>query len=177
MKIQTEKKRVYLETMEIGDAEEIACQANDAELSQSVAAAGEFPHPYSIDDAMMFIAGAAEECARGKGYHFGIKMDDGKVIGMAGIRNIDNESHTGEIGFWIGRGYRRHGFATEAVASLITFGFGELVLEKIFAEVLVSNHRSISLLSKLGFASERQGIVRTGTGKVSDTLIMSLARG
>ena len=176
MRIPIDKKKAYLETLVAGDAEGIAEQANDAELAQNVAGMGEFPHPYRIDDAMMFIAGAAEELDSGRGYHFGIKTYDGKIAGAAGIRDMDRESHTGEIGFWVGKTHRGQGLASGAMDALVAFGFEELALREIFAEVLASNQKSILLLSKLGFMEREKGTARLAAGGVSDTSIMSLTR-
>ena len=60
-----------------------------------------------------------------------------------------------ELGYWIGRPYWGHGYATEAACALIKRGFDELELSCIRAAYYDGNDRSSRVLEKLGFRYER----------------------
>jgi ribosomal-protein-alanine N-acetyltransferase len=61
---------------------------------------------------------------------------------------------TGEamLSFYIARAFWRRGFASEAAAAFIPFGWNELKLSRIAATVQEGNDASVHILQKLGFA-------------------------
>lgn len=65
-----------------------------------------------------------------------------------------------EVGYRIYHGYRRKGFAYEAVAALLSLVQDELRLDLVLAGVIKENEPSIALLQKLVF--EREGFMRKG---------------
>ena len=76
---------------------------------------GRIPYPYSVDQAQHWVTGLAEgEVVRG------IKLN-GELIGICGYAATGNG--TAEIGYWIGKPYWGHGYATEAARHLMQYGF------------------------------------------------------
>ena len=59
-----------------------------------------------------------------------------------------------EIGYILRPDYGGKGFAREAVRAAINFGFSELALRRIFADVDPDNKASARLVEKLGFTLE-----------------------
>ena len=53
------------------------------------------------------------------------------MLGGIGLRDFYNESC--QVGYWLGKQYWGNGFATEAVKSILDFGFDQLNLEEIYA--------------------------------------------
>ena len=78
-----------------------------------------------------------------------------RVIGTV---NFTQDSHravkTYEIGYVIAPGYRRKGYAYEAVSHLIDVFFETTDVEMFLASAYAFNQKSISLLRKLGFKQE-----------------------
>jgi RimJ/RimL family protein N-acetyltransferase len=63
----------------------------------------------------------------------------------------------------VGKPYWNRGYATEAAAALLAFGFNELSLNRIYASYLARNPSSGRVMEKVGML--REGIVRQGTKK------------
>jgi RimJ/RimL family protein N-acetyltransferase len=84
-----------------------------------------------------------------------LKEEEGKVIGHVGIGIIKTgENRQGIIGWLLGRKYQGQGLATEAVRALITAGFEQLGLHRIFARTGKDNERSWRLMERLGMRRE-----------------------
>ena len=76
--------------------------------------------------------------------------EDGRLIGRAGISQRDGYDIP-EIGYIIGSGYRRCGYAKEAVSAVINYGRKELGLTGYIAFSKEKNRASAELLKSLGF--------------------------
>lgn len=59
-----------------------------------------------------------------------------------------------EIGFTFSRAYQGRGLASEAVARLLDYAFGELGLHRVYAITDQENVRSVALLERLGMRRE-----------------------
>jgi RimJ/RimL family protein N-acetyltransferase len=59
-----------------------------------------------------------------------------------------------KLGYWIGRQYWGHQYATEAGRAVVAYGFGVLALERLWAPRFRWNKASARVLDKLGFAHE-----------------------
>ncbi len=85
--------------------------------------------------------------------------ESGRLIGNAGIRVRSLGGHeTGvrqaDIGNEIDPNYWGLGYATEAAQAILNFGFQELQLHRIWAQVLAENSASQRVLEKLGMHLE-----------------------
>ena len=78
----------------------------------------------------------------------------GSLIGSCGIRKASPKGHEAEIGFEINPDYWGRGYATEAAETIVTFGFSELGLHRIWAWCIAENSGSRRLLEKLGMRQE-----------------------
>jgi [ribosomal protein S5]-alanine N-acetyltransferase len=76
-------------------------------------------------------------------------------IGTVGFVITSKEERIAEIGFVVGRAHWGKGFCTAAVKLAISYGFKELGLAEVCAEVLKRNVASRRILDKLGFRIER----------------------
>ena len=114
------------------------------------------PHPYTEKDAEAFIARVASG-AMGKCVHAITRNDTGAFIGCCGLQ--EQESGNGlEIGYWLGEPYWNKGFATEAVQTLIDFGFRQFDTAYIDGRVRVMNIASRRVLQKSGFQFQGTGM-------------------
>lgn len=109
------------------------------------------PHPYTMEDAQAFLARAAEEPV---GTRFAAcLLDTGKLVGGVGLM-LEQRHHRAELGYWIGHPYWGNGYATEAAAEALRYGFEDLKLNRICAGVFGGNEASIRVLQKLGMQHE-----------------------
>lgn len=80
--------------------------------------------------------------------------ESGAVIGNCGIRLPAAGSHEAEIGYELAPDQWGRGYATEAVAAIIHFGFAELGVHRISAWLVADNIASARVLEKCGFQLE-----------------------
>jgi RimJ/RimL family protein N-acetyltransferase len=97
-------------------------------------------------------------------------------IGSCGFHNVDWRNRSAEIGIVIGpHDYWNRGYGTDAVATLVGFGFGTLNLNRIALRVYADNARAIHCYEKVGF--QHEGRLRQDNfheGRYRDTLLMGL---
>ncbi|MDO8288123.1 MAG: GNAT family protein [Parvibaculum sp.] len=77
-----------------------------------------------------------------------------EVIGGAGVRIIDRDNLTGEIGYTLHPDYWGFGLATEATRALLDAGFNELGLQRIVAHCDQRNKASARVMERLGMRRE-----------------------
>jgi [ribosomal protein S5]-alanine N-acetyltransferase len=77
-----------------------------------------------------------------------------EMIGTVGLLRFDFEHRRAELGYEIGRRWWGQGFASEAAAAVVRYGFTVLGLHRIEAGVLPGNDASVRVLRKLGFVDE-----------------------
>ncbi len=76
------------------------------------------------------------------------------VIGSCTLFSFNFDFHYAETGYELHRDYWGKGIASEAMSAVLTYGFAELGLHRIEADVAPDNVRSKNLLLKLGFTFE-----------------------
>jgi RimJ/RimL family protein N-acetyltransferase len=99
----------------------------------------------------------------------------GRLIGTCGIRMESAGFRRANIGYEIAPTYWGRGYATEAARAIITFGFLELQLHRIWAHCLADNVASYQVLEKLGM--RREGRLREEEwmrGQWWDTLVYGI---
>jgi len=77
---------------------------------------------------------------------------DKKIIGCVGL--IRKDHRQGEVGWALHVGYRGEGYATEAARALISYGFEELSLHRIYADTENGNAQSLKVMERLGMRCE-----------------------
>ncbi|KDO32591.1 hypothetical protein SPRG_03065 [Saprolegnia parasitica CBS 223.65] len=142
--------------------DDLVRHANDADVAKYLA--NRFPHPYTSDDAMSFLAYASSTTTERL---FAIVRQH-KVTGareaIGGIgMNVksDVQAHSGEVGYWLGKSFWGCGLMTHVVATFLD-GFVEpyrgthapVPLSRLFAVVYAPNTGSVRVLEKNGFEVE-----------------------
>lgn len=77
--------------------------------------------------------------------------DPGELVGICGFKGRPDPSGSVEIGYSILSGFRRKGFATEAVLRLVGWAFSHHNVNEVCAETLPHLSQSIRVLEKNGF--------------------------
>ncbi len=167
-------ERVYLRPSERSDLPLFVRWLGDAETTRHLSIHS--PISQAMEDK--WFEQAVEQQGRDR-YHFVIcLLEDGRPIGAADLRNIDQENGHADFGIVIGeKDELNRGYGTEALAALCDFGFGQLRLERIALDVYAGNARAQRSYEKAGFVLE--GTLRHAhfaDGRFIDVLRMSLLR-
>jgi RimJ/RimL family protein N-acetyltransferase len=165
MRLEIWTSRLHLRPFETGDAARVAELAGDYDVAKMCS---RVPYPYSAAEAAEKIARHPHLRENSIGYIFAVTLarEDGpdELIGSCGAFAVE-DGRAWEIGFWFGRPYWGHGYATEAVQGLMDWAGVELGPTLLRADHFADNPASGGVLRKLGFG-------RAGAGTAS-----SLARG
>lgn len=146
-------ERLVLRAPEANDIDAIAHLANNINVASKVS---RMPHPYTGKDAEAFVARVASG-AMGKCVYAITRNETRDVIGCCGLQA--QESGNGlEVGYWLGEPHWNKGFATEAVQTLIDFGFRHFDTDFIDGRVRVMNIASRRVLQKSGFQFQGTGM-------------------
>jgi [ribosomal protein S5]-alanine N-acetyltransferase len=132
--------RLTLRSLSPEDAHRIAMLGGDWDVARMT---GRIPYPYSEDAALHWVSGLAEGEVV-----FGIDHQ-GELIGICGYS--PKGSGSADIGYWIGKPYWGQGFATEAAAALMSYGFSKGSVKRFACCVFADNPGSARVAQKLGF--------------------------
>lgn len=83
-----------------------------------------------------------------------LKENPSHMIGSIGYWRTDYANHRAEIGYMLHPNYWRQGIISEALIKTIAFGFKEMNLHTIKANINVENDASRQILIKHGFVKE-----------------------
>jgi RimJ/RimL family protein N-acetyltransferase len=88
-------------------------------------------------------------------YKLAIELrETGELIGNCGVRIKGPGPRVADLGYEFNPAFWRQGYATEAVAAMMRFGFEELGLHRLWAECIGDNEGSWRLMEKLGMQRE-----------------------
>lgn len=117
------------------------------------------PHPYTAEFARMWIASHSEAWKARRALHWAAhKAGENRILGYAGLHNIDLQSKQAELRFWVGCGVRRHEDAVEWSRAVMEFARVELGLTRVYAMQLERHPPAARVLSTIGMRQE--GLVR-----------------
>jgi [ribosomal protein S5]-alanine N-acetyltransferase len=170
-----ETERLLLRPLAPEDAPVIARLAGRREIADTTIS---IPHPYSEEQAREWIAKAAKAFTEGEEAAFGVVLkSDRKLIGGAGLRDIDAAHSQAEMGCWIAVESWGRGYATEVSRAMLRFGFEELGLNRIYAHHMVRNPASGRVLARAGM--KREGLLRQCVrkwGVFEDVVLLAMLR-
>ena len=80
--------------------------------------------------------------------------EDGRLIGSCGIRKQSPASRVADIGYELDPAFWGRGYATEAAREMVSLGFGELGVHRVWSWIIAENRRSARVLERLGLRVE-----------------------
>lgn len=141
-----ETARLVLRPFVFEDAADVERLAGDREIAAGTL---NIPHPYPDGAAAEWISTHGVN-----GVDFCIeRREDAALAGAVGM-GLEPEHDRAELGYWIGRPYWGRGYATEAAAKVVAYGFEVLGLNRIFAYHFGNNPASGHVLQKIGMKYE-----------------------
>jgi RimJ/RimL family protein N-acetyltransferase len=170
-----ETERLVLRPFVLADAPEVRRLCSAREIHDGTLS---IPHPYPAGLAEEWIGRHAAAFERMEFLPLAVlRRSDGALVGSVGL-GFSPAHARAELGYWIGVPYWGQGFATEAAAELVRYGFEELGLERINAHHFPENPASGRVLTKLGMTREgrlRGHVVKNGRRR--DLVAYGLLRG
>ena len=107
-----------------------------------------------------------------------VERSANQPIGYCFLADISTVHHHARLGIAIGEAdFRNKGYGSETMRGLLTFGFEDLNLERIFLDVASHNLPAIRVYEKCGFVTE--GVLRRHYyvgGQYRDMRMMSMLR-
>jgi [ribosomal protein S5]-alanine N-acetyltransferase len=123
-------------------------------------------------------AGTHQGWVEGAVAEFAMELKSGgDVVGLIGLDAREAGPASAELAFLLKVGFWGQGYATEAGAAVVEFGFKRLKLNRIYARHIASNTASGRVLAKLGMKQE--GVLREFAPKgkgFEDAVLLSLLR-
>jgi len=144
-----ETPRLRLRSYRAADLADLVTLAGDWEIARR---AGAIPHPYSAADGREWIAGVQEQHAAGRPRRFAIALKEAdRLIGGVGLDGTTGDGREEPaLGYWVGRPFWGNGYAREAAAAIIDYGFRSLGLATIRAYTDPANVASQKVLLHCG---------------------------
>ena len=169
-----EAERITLRPLTRADAEPLFAVYSDPEVMRYWNTP---PHP-SVEHTRKLLGALEREFADRSVLQWGVeRTSDRELVGCVTLMPAARQPRA-EIGYILGREHWGKGYAGEAQRAAIDFGFSELGLERIEADVHPDNAASLRSLERLGFV--REGLLRERwivSGEPSDSVMLGLLAG
>ncbi|KOO46018.1 acetyltransferase [Priestia koreensis] len=166
---------VNLRELQLKDAEDRYTWCLDKEVTKHLNMPEKYP-PFTKEETASWIQMCIDKT---NGYEQkAIVTEEGVHIGWVDFKNMDPLNHHAELGIAIGdKRYWRKGYGIAAMNKMLSFGFRELNLNKIWLRVEVDNEKAIKSYKRIGYVEE--GILRQDRlreGMYVDRLRMSILK-
>lgn len=120
----------------------------------------------NFEEYLLLVEKYDEWYQNGNHYRWGIvKKDTNEIIGLVQLHTKDTLNNNCKIGYIISKYEQKKGYAREAVAAILNFGFNNLGYYRIEADIVVQNVNSIKLAENLGMQYEG---LRKGSYKLNE---------
>lgn len=143
--VQMETDRLWLREMTPADAGLLLSLNEDPQVLQYT---GDVAFA-SVEEARHFLEGYEQYRLFNRGRWAVIRKQDNAFLGWCGLKYHPDTGNT-DLGFRLMRAHWNHGYTTEAARACLGYGFQQLGLQEIYAQVRQENKASIRVLKKLG---------------------------
>jgi RimJ/RimL family protein N-acetyltransferase len=154
------------------DAEAIAAMMDEPAIARWTRA----PSPYSLDDAIEWLAKLPAGLGRGDMPLAVVDADSGELLASIGLA-LRGDGRA-EFGYAVALPARRRGVASRALRLYARYAFDVLGLHRLEIHTRTDNDASIALAERLGF--RREGVLRSFAvvrGERVDVVMLSLLPG
>jgi RimJ/RimL family protein N-acetyltransferase len=153
-----ETERLVLDALRLDDAAAVYEYCQDEVLQRSLPV----PVPYTHADALSFVTEYAQVAAESADALLWAIRVEGEFAGVIELKLAPLASAT--VGFWLGTAWRGQAIMTEALETIVEFGFDErgLALRRLHWESVVGNIGSAIVARRAGFHFEgtmRQSLI------------------
>jgi ribosomal-protein-alanine N-acetyltransferase len=143
--------RLALRRLTVDDADAMFAYLRDPALTEFVS----WEHHASIERTVLYLMTVEAAYRDGGLLEWGVTTRRGRrLVGTCGFTRVDPDHARAELGYTIGRRFSGRGYATEAAAAVLRWGFDALGLNRVEAQCVVGNAASERVLAKLGMRCE-----------------------
>lgn len=146
-----ESDRLIFRAIKETDVHEIFALRSNPELMQYI------PRPLltNLEEAKAHMKIIQDKIDTNEGINWAMtEKGNDKLISLIGFYRIQNEHYRSEIGYMLLPEYQNKGYITEAIQTLLNFGFTEMGLHAVEAIIDPRNLASEKVLLKNGFIKE-----------------------
>lgn len=148
MRLETE--RLVLREFTLADAPSVHRYASDSDVTAHMIWG---PNTDAETDAFIEMVLGMQKQEPRSGFELAVELkSSGELIGGCGLHTM--EPKQGEIGYCFAKEHWRNGYASEAAAALLGFGFRELGLHRIYATCRPGNIGSAAVMRRIGMTYE-----------------------
>lgn len=168
-------KKINLREINLNDAKSI----NENVNFEDICIPTHIPFPQKLQDTKNFIIRSEEEIKTWKTFQFWIEnKDNGKIIWMIGLNDIDLNNSKTVVWYWIWKDYRRQWFTKEALEVILSIAFNNFNLNRVAANIDTYNEKSYKLLETLKFKREwiSRSVFRRDDWEFVDNFVYSILR-
>ncbi|HEY9735542.1 MAG TPA: GNAT family protein [Trichocoleus sp.] len=169
-----ETPRLHLSPLEQGDAEFIYRHFSDPQVNQYLL---DEPPISSLDQAQEIVDFFLQPTATTYNRWILVTKVDKQPIGTCGFHKWDKRNRRSEIGYDLTPSAWGQGYMSEALATMLEYGFTHLNLNRIEALVYPGNPASLKLLERFNF--QKEGLLRDyfhQNGQFYDHWLLSLLK-
>ena len=167
-------ERVWLRPLEERDMPAYAAGINDTEVGIPAG----YRWPMSVDLARAWLERQQDSVKRGDAFLFAVcELGDDRFIGTTWLKEVSWVDGSAELAIYMDHDHIGAGWGTDAVRTLLRFGFVSLGLGRIWLTVDADNARAIRSYEKVGF--RREGVMRQarrGLNGLADSVMMAILR-
>ncbi|MBD8873735.1 GNAT family N-acetyltransferase [Rhodanobacter sp. DHB23] len=130
---------------------------------------------YDLDAAIQRITFCRQGWQAGEQYAFAIFDTAERLVGGAGLNQLDERNLRANLGYWIRSSATGRGYAASAARAVATFGFEKLALRRIEIVAAEGNLPSQRCAERIG--ARREGIARQRVlvhGQSEDAVVYGL---
>ena len=106
----------------------------------------------TYDDAIQFVKRANESDVQD--YHYAIVGDDDEYLGTISLKHVDLTVKSAEYAISLRKKAQGTGVGVEATRRILQKAFEELMLQRVYLNVLTDNMRAVHFYEKCGFTYE-----------------------
>ncbi|MBO3740090.1 GNAT family N-acetyltransferase [Actinoplanes flavus] len=109
------------------------------------------PSPFDVEAGLAYLRRARQGRVGGSRIQLAITTDGGPPLGEVLLFNVRSEQHEAELGYLVGRPYRRRGLASAALSLLTGYAFDALGLRRLLLRIDRGNTASTSVARRCGY--------------------------
>ncbi len=146
-----ESERLLFRAIRDTDVHEIFALRSNPELMQYI------PRPLvtNLEEAKAHMKMIQDKIDSNEGINWAMtEKGNDKLISLIGFYRTENENYRSEIGYMILPEYQNKGYITEAIQTLLNYGFTKMGLHSVEAIIDPRNLASEKVLLKNGFVKE-----------------------
>ena len=146
-----ESERLFLRKLELTDAPDVQLIRSDEKVMIYM----DSERQVTIQHSEKFISEALKMYEERTGIFWAIiEKSTNKFMGDFAFFKIDNKNSRTEIGYTLKPEFWGKGFMQEAMFNIFNFGFNDLNLHSLEANINPENNNSRTILTKMGFQKE-----------------------